>query len=111
MALTPRFGTVYDCSYTTATYHQAPDVVFHRSHRYALARHHRHDRLVGPVRTGTFSLHHGSIRFLSGPLQPPPGVQRSYFDKHHLSVEIWQLRPAWVPWDCFSRYSHKLGFH
>jgi hypothetical protein len=105
------FGLVYDCSYTTSHTVAAPDVIFNRSGTYRIARHHRGNRLVGNVRTGEFTQRHNRIRFRSGPLQPPPGVEASYFDTHHLSVEIWQLKPAWVPWDCFSKHSQKLEFH
>lgn len=105
------FGLVYDCSYTTATTHPAPDVVFKQTGEYLLAKHHHGKKLTGRIQTGTFTQRHNHIRFLSGPLQPPPGVEASYFDTHHLSVEIWQLDPAWVPWDCFSSQSQKLEFH
>lgn len=96
----PRFGGVYDCSYTLHKRFGAPDIVLKRNGRYATARKHRGNRLIGRVRTGRYRLRRDVITFRTGPLKPPPGVPPSYYDKPHNRLQVFQLRPAAVPWDC-----------
>lgn len=95
-----RFGLVYDCSYTTHKRFGAPDVILRRSGRYQTAPRHRGKRLAGRVRWGRYRLRGGRIRFLTGPLEPPPGIAASYYDPPHNRLQIFQLKPAAVPWDC-----------